>query len=452
MEIINWLLKSDVGMQLIFLGFIFFVLLYFIIQSILNRRARNEIMRNIVNAQEQLIHNASALLARELLEYTESHLVPKVQETYEQLIARDLVPTVNGAANAIVDLSRAVSDRQETGMAELADRLAELFTRTTQQLMDQQVAVIQSLHQSADHFAEKLDGVNAMVENLTAQYNDVYQKAYALNQTVSSAVESLGGHLSGLGANLEKTAFLIEKMQSNMLESSEVIQTITAAASNMHQLAAEASEALANQQQTTARQLQEAVDAMRQHTEQSAKAVLDEFNAALSSSNNVMGETVAALRDIAAGMSETAAHFSEGISAAYARFSDSVEQKLAQISDAFAQSAEQEYQKVLASAETYSANFARDLETLTQTFESHLSNLQTITRHLSNTLASFKNDVDDSSARFELGIDKTVTKALEALDSALADIVQRLVAVTASISEAADALPRAVASIKESGN
>ncbi|MDR1629269.1 MAG: hypothetical protein LBS36_03520 [Oscillospiraceae bacterium] len=486
----NEILQNNTGLLLLLLiGLLGLVLVFLVLHLARGRKAQSESLRGLLKAQEQLLGDSSALLAKQLMAFTSTQLVETVQAGYERMVAQDLLPSVNAAAAVVAELSSAVVKRQESGMAELANDLAALFTARTEHYLEQEAEVVAAMNGAAGQFAGQLAEINETAMQLSAQYGEVYQKANTISETLSSAVSGLGAHLAGLENTLEKNAGFAQSMQSCILESGAVVKSITQTVEQMQQITTKAVGSVAAQQETTAELLSDAIATMRQNTEDSAKAVLSEFGAALSANNRALadtitalrdatesmhknteeaaatvlnefsgallanngalGETVAALREVMGGMENTADRFAAGVSEAYNQFNMAVDTKVAQLSTAFSESAEQEYQKLLNSAETYATGFSRDISSLGEALESHLANLHTITHQLSNTVDSFKNDADASTHRFETGIEQLVSSALKEMDSSLAEIVGRLVAVAASIGEAADALPRAVCSIRD---
>ena len=89
----------------------------------------------------------------------------------------------------------------------------------------------------------------------------------------------------------------------------------------------------------------------------------------------------------------------------------------------------------------------QNITQLSEALQGHITNLQFITQQLNNNVTSFNETVDLSSSKFEVGMEKSISEALSQMDSSLAEIVRRLVAVTSNIQEAADALPKAVKSL-----
>lgn len=450
MERINAILQNNIGLfAFILIGLLGLVLIFLILHFARGRKAQAETLQSLLKAQERLLGETSATLANQLRTFASRELVETVQGGYERMISKDLLPSVNAAAAVVSELSSAVVNRQESGMQELADNLAALFTARTEQYLAQEAKVVASMNEAAERFSGHILQINQTAVQLSEQYSDVYNKAHAISETLSSAVTSLGGHLSGLETTLEKNAHFAESMHGCILESGEVVKSITQSVEQMQQVSAQAVDSVSVQQEATALLLRDAVSAMQQNTDEAAKAVLREFGSALSANNGALAETIVALHEIVAGLQNTADRFSTGVADAYSRFGDAVDVKTEQLSNAFAESAGQEYQRLLTSAETYATGFSRDISSLSEALESHLANLHTVTHQLSNTVDAFKNDADASTHRFESGIEQLVSSALKEMDKSLADIVGRLVSVAASIGEAADALPRAVCSIRD---
>jgi len=450
LTLINELLTNKALVPVLFLSLFVLMIVFLMIQSSINRATRTQLMKSLSQSQEKLFANAAEILARKLIEYTDVTLVEKVNANYKKLTMEELLPAVNAAAKMTAELSDAVVQRQETGMAELAEKLADLLAAKTSDYIREEHNVIANLHQSTYEFSERLTGITTAIELISSRYTNVYAQANVISETVSEAVGIMSGKFSEFSAMLDNTSRSVEAMQANMMESNKTASTLSEAAKAISKTANESAVLLATQNEKTAGLLYDAVHSMQQNTDLASKAVLSEFGSILSTTQNSMENTVETLQLIAEKINDSASQFANGIASTYESFGNSAQEKFSQLTKEVARSSELEYQRIIQSAESYSTQFTNSVTMMNDSLEGHITNLQTITRHLDNSLSSFKDDADTSSDRFALGIEKTVSDTLKEIDSALAEIVKRLISVTVSIEEAADALPKAVKAIKES--
>ena len=439
----------EVSLVLIALFFVMIFILFLILQARTNKKSREDLMKNLVKTQESLFNNTAELFASKLTEYTDGVLLEKVNAIYQNLISQDLLPSVDAAARKITELSDTVVKRQEMGMAELAETLSELLASKTRDYIKEEAAVINTLQNTTSLFSGNLSEITTTIAKLSEQYGGAYEQSNAVSVIMSKTTGLLGEKMAELGYMLEKTAQSIENMQEFILQNREVVSTLTETTATVQKLANDSSVLFGVQNEKTAALLNETVLSMKQNTELAAKEVLSEFGSTLTTANTSIENAVISLKEIAENINNSATQFALGITSTYAQFGDTVDAKLTKVTNAFSEAAASEYQKITASAENYSFNFTQGIAKLDEALDTQISNLQTIAQQLNNNVTSFKGDVDMSSSRFEVGMEKSVSAALSQIDNSLAEIVKRLITVTVNIQEAADALPKAVKSIRE---
>ena len=111
-------------------------------------------MRELVRSQEAFFTNAADQLSEKLTVYTDGALVEMVNNIYSGLLSENLLPQVNEAAKTVSMLSEAVVRRQEDGMTELADMLADLFASKTREYIRRRAETIASLQETTAAFSK----------------------------------------------------------------------------------------------------------------------------------------------------------------------------------------------------------------------------------------------------------------------------------------------------------
>ncbi len=438
------LIAEIVFVVLALIAFMFF-------QSRSNKKARTEIKKDIVVAQEELFSNAAELLAKKLMNYSETVLVDRVNGYYSTLVSKELLPTVNDAAKRIMELSETVVARQETGMKELAVMLADLLAAKTNDYIRQEAEIIKSLQTTTAVFSNELSRITGTVNELSTLYSKANEQSNAISQSVSEAANVLSDKILALSTVMDSTATSVAQMQSYINENSEIAKSLTETTAEAQRLGSEANARLAGQNEMTAQLLNDAVNKMGQNTENAAKAVLAEFSTNLNATTESISNTVTTLKDIAENINSSSVNFSSGIDNIYKDFGSDLDKNLNSVTSNISASITAEYQKIVTSAQSYSNTFTDSVSNLNASLEQQIGGLKTITDQLNHNVLSFKNDVDMSSSKFEVGMERSISSALEQMDSSLAEIVKRLVAVTVNIQEAADALPKAVKAVKDIG-
>jgi len=453
LNFLNEMLSGPVAFGLIaeiVVGFLIIIVIFIFLQSKQNKKSRENMKRDIIVTQEELFSNAAELLAKKLAEYTDRVLVEKVNNHYNQLITKDLLPTVNEATKRIAEISEQTMKTQENGMKELAVMLADLMASKTTEYIEKQGEVIFSMQNTTATFSNELTKVTSNINELSNLYTNAYEQSNAISSSVSSAATMLSDKIIELGTVMDSATQSIASMQTNINDNNEMIKSLHLANEQAQNLALQATNELSSHNEKTANMLNEAVNAMQVNTENAAKGVLSEFSTNLSETTNAISETVNTLKEISQNINSSANNFSTGISNIYNDFGENLDKNLSNVTEKINEAVSAEYQKIVTSAETYSSTFTGSINNLNVSLETHISTLQTIANQLNNNISNFKGDVDNQTDRFELGIEKTVSEALTQIDSSLAEIVKRLVTVTVNIQEAADALPKAVKAIKDS--
>lgn len=450
MDYIKSLLANEVVLiSLIITGFVIVLFIFLLIQARMNRKARENMMKDLVKTQESVFSNAAELLAGKLSAYTDSVLVDKVNSIYSNLLTQNLLPAVNDAARTVTMLSEAVVKRQEEGMIEVADVLAELFAAKTREYVQQEAGIIASLQDTTARFSNELSEITDTVQQLSLRYSNVYEQANAVAATVSEAADLLSVKVDKLGGMFDSTAQSISIMQSSMLESKDIVTAMSETTAHVQKLANESSALLAEQNERTAGLFNDAISSMQQSAELSARAVVSELSMNLGATTELISNTVTTLKEIADQINNSANQFASGISSSYNDFGSNINERLSSVTGSFSQSISEQCQKIVYSTETCSNSLTQNITQLNESLQGHITNLQFITQQLNNNVSSFNDNVDLSTNRFELGMENSISAALSQMDSSLAEIVKRLISVTANIQEAADALPKAVKSIKD---
>ena len=438
----NILANEAVILSLIFMGFIILLIVFLLVQAKMNRKARENMMKDLVKTQETIFSNASELLAEKLTVYTDSVLFERVNNLYTDLLSQNLLPAVNEASATVTKLSEAVVNRQETGMVEIADVLAELFASKTRDY-------IASLQETTESFSANLEYISTNIQQLSLRFSNVYEQANAIAVTVSESSELLSSKLGMLGEMFDSTANSFTEMNNRIAQNKESVLALSETTRNIQQLTDRSAQLLSEQNERTAGLFNDAIQSMQQSAEVSAKAVVSELSMNLGTTAELISGTVTNLADIAEKIQNSATQFASGISSSYDDFGNNINEKLGSVTQTMSDSIAEQCQKIVYSTETCSNSLAQNLTQMNDTLQGHITNLQFITQQLSNNVSSFNDGVDLSASRFEVGMEKSISSALAQMDHSLADIVKRLVAVTSSIQDAADALPKAVKSIKE---
>lgn len=333
-------------------------------------------------------------------------------------------------------------------MANLAEALTNQLAAKTRDYIRQEAIIITSLQETTAQFSKELGQVTANTQVLAASLYGTCQQASSTSVATAEAASALFDKISALTTALDGTMQAISLSQANILDNCSAAKSLGDTTLEMQKLTAESSAGLTAQNEKIAVLLSDTIQAMQHNTEEATKGVLTEFTANLGIATNSISATIDSLQAIADGIKLSAAEFARSLSNSYNTVGSSLDEKMISVTDKVSQAIAAEYDKILKSTESYSLNFSQGVSQLDSSLETHISNLQTITQQLNNNVNSFKGDVDTSSSRFELGMEKSVAEALAQMDSSLAEIVKRLVAVTANIQEAADALPKAANALK----
>lgn len=430
----------------IFAALLIFILLFLASQ---NSKSRKTLMKDLSETQRVLFERAAEMLADKLTEYTDKVLVERVDENYSKLISQELLPNVNYAADRIAELSEAVAKRQESGMAQLAEMMADQLAVKTSDYIRKEAVIVTALQDNTDAFAKELSNITQYTHELSDRYSTILVNADNVTAAVSGAMNSLNDKMVGLGNILDGTAHYMAESQTQILQNVAIVKTLIETTNKVQKIASDSALMLNSQNDKTAGLLAQAVGAMQQNTENAAKAVLFEFNTNLKTTTDLITGAVTSLKDISININNSASQFSKGLSGTYDEFGNNISNVLTGITDTLSESVSKENERIIASAENYAKGLTNSIFEFNSSLDGHITNLQTITQQLNNNVSSFKGDVDMSSSRFEIGMEKSVGAALEQMDISLAEIVKRLVSVTENIQEAADALPKAVKAISE---
>lgn len=434
------LIKNDIFVVFCIILFIAFFIVFTL--NLLNqakyfKKAREIMKKEVSETQKELFKNASEMLAKNLIEYTDKVLVERIENSYKKIMSNELLPAVNDAAKQIADLSVAVTERQEIGLAKLAEGMAVHFTSKIKDYIDQQAKVIDSMNQSSVAFSKEINKINGVSSLLVDKFQIIYDQAYSISSNSTNAINELTEKIDKLTTSLETTMSVLTTAGETIAQTSISAKELSNATTQMQKVANETTLSLNNQNEKIAKMLSDSINTMRENTEKATKSVVSDFNERLSTTTETISNSVVALKDIVKGINDSATAFVSSISTTNENSTNIISQTISS-----------ETEKLRLSAETYSTRFVNSLSTLNSTIESHLNNLQLVTNQLSNAVSSFKSDVDMSSSRFEIGIEKTVSDVLTQMDNSLSEIVKRIVLVTQNIQEAADALPKAVKAIK----
>ena len=389
-------------------------------------------------------------MAKKLAEYTDSILIERVNSYYTELVTKELFPSVNEASLKISQLSDKVIKRQEKGMAELANIIAQSLADKTKDYFLQEAETISSLKETTVAFSNELAHITATIQEFSEQNNNVYNKTSVVSASVSEAASLLSGTVAELSTVMGNIGLAMAQTKKDTTANNNMFKDLIETTAQVQKLASASSELLANQNEKTSQMLNDAVNAMQQNTEQAAKAMLSEFSINLNATNASIENAINTLKEITDNINIAATQFSAGISNSYGELGNKLDAKLGSVSEAMSETVNAEYEKIVSSAENYSKSFSQSVTKFNKTLEDHIDGLQIITQQLNNNISSFKNEAKDSSNIFEIGMEKSVGAALNQIDDSLAEIVKRLVSVTVNIQEAADALPKAIRSIKES--
>lgn len=433
---------------ILFIGVILLIVGFLLFQSRANHILRKSMRDDLSKVQGELFNTAADMLAKKLTAYTDRVLVEKVKANYDQLISQELLPSVNAAADKIAELADAVTRRQEEGISKLAEELAGQMAAKTRDYIRQEAIIITSLQDSTVQFTKQLDKITTSTEDMTAHLQEIYNRAAEVSASAAGTADSLSEKMASLTTVLDNTLAAVQRTQESVQDSCSAAKNLGDTTLEMQRLAGETSSSLTHQNEKIARLLADTISTMRENTEQATKMVLKDFGSQLNYATTSITDTIASLQSIADGIRLSATQFADSLAGSYNTISSSLEEKIVGVTDKVSATVADEYEKIRRSAEAYSSDFSQGLQELHSSLEGHISNLQTVTQQLNNNVSSFKNDVDTSSSRFELGMEKSVSEALSQMDTSLAEIVQRLVTVTNSIQEAADALPKAVKAIK----
>ena len=448
MEFIKNLLSNDLILFILILaGFVILFFVFLLIQARIIRKAQEKVMRELVRSQEAFFTNAADQLSEKLTVYTDGALVEKVNNIYSGLLSENLLPQVNEAAKTVSMLSEAVVRRQEDGMTELADMLADLFASKTREYIRQETETIASLQETTAAFSKNLSEMSENINQLSFRFGNVYDQTTAVAATVSEAGEILAEKVGALGAMFDSAAGSFAAIQSQISENKDTVLALSETTERVQQLAERSAFLLADQNERTAGLFNDAISSMQQSAELSAKTVASELSMNLGTTAELINNTVANLSEIAQSINRSAEKFASGISTSYNDFGNQINERLAGVTQSLSDSISDQCQKIAQSTETCSNVFVQNITQLSEALQGHITNLQFITQQLNNNVTSFNETVDLSSSKFEVGMEKSISEALSQMDSSLAEIVRRLVAVTSNIQEAADALPKAVKSL-----
>ena len=450
MEALKLFFFSDMFLTAVIIaGVILILFIFLLIQERMNQKARENLMKDLVETQETIFNNAAVLLSNKLTNYTDTVLLEKVNSIYTKLLSENLFPAVNEASIKMTELNESVVMRQEEGLVQIADVLAELFAAKTREYIEQEAVIISSLQESTSMFSKELSNITNIVNELSQRYSNVYEQANEIATTVSSASELLSTKVEKMGDMFDGTAQSIAIMQSSVLESKDIVNAMSQTTAQVQQLSNEAASLLSEQNEKTANLLTDAINTMQQSAQLSAKSVVSDLGDHLSTTTDLMSSTVTTLRDIVEQIYSSANQFSEGLSSSYTNFGDNISERLSEVTASFSESITQQCLKVSNSTEACSDNISQNLLQLNEVLQGNISNLQLVTQQLNDNISSLSKGVDTYASKFETGMGNSVSAALGQMDNSLAEIVKRLVKVTSNIQEAADALPKAVKSLKD---
>lgn len=425
------------------------IVVFLLIQAWMNHRARIRMQRDLTRAQEALFARSAQELAVRLTEYTDQTLLKKVDESYSTLISKELLPGVNQAAQTMAELSAAVVARQEQGMTELAKQLSTVFTEELRRYVRDEAQLISEVRSTSADFADKLTAAAVSVEQTAARYADVFQKTSTVQYALLETFKAFGQQIVDLTGLLGKATDAFGQIHTALSDSTQLAAGLGETVEQMRASSQESAFLLATQNEKVATLLNDAVSAMQANTENSAKAILDEFGRQLADSTASIKNFMETFHNMNESMRATAEEFTSGIIRVSERMETAAGTSYQKFTETLSETATKEYERFASSAEAYSGQILGDIVRLSETLDGHISNLQIVTQQLGNSVSSFHGDVSTSTAKFEMGMEKTIEAALEQLDHSLAEIIKRLVSVTANIEEAAGALPRAVRSITQ---
>lgn len=433
----------------VFGGFLVLFLLFAILSGRANKRICENMKKGLVLTQEQMFSNAASLLADKLVEYTDGLLLDRVNQNYVRLVSEDLLPSVNSAAEKITELAEQVTRRQEQGMEVLAEHFAGMLASKTEQYIQMEFQVVDSLRQSAGNFSAELSHAVSAVRELGSLQDTALEQVKAVSDAAGQAAVTLSGQIGLLGAAMEGTRQSVDEIHSLVEQNGRLAASMTSAAAQVQQTAEDSARLLAEQNQITAQNLRDASGSIQENTSLAAKAVLEEFTAGIAGTTSSITDSVAALKQISEEIHSSATRFSESLAGSYQGLGDNLDQTLERVGAALNDTVSSQYQKMVLGAEHYSESFLRSMATLQSDLDAHIANLQSATGQLNHNMALFKEETGASTHRFETGMEEAVSAALGQLDASLAEIVSRLAAVTASIQEAAAALPGALQAIRK---
>jgi len=424
-----------------------FLVLFFIfisIQSRSSRRLLEEMKQSLVETQKQALSSVSELLSERLIEYADTTLLERVSKCYEQLVDRELLPSVNDAARKVAELAEAVSEHEKTGLKLLADELASLFAERLDQYVEYQQKAVSDLKDNTVFFSQELARITATLNTLSNMFSNALSQINSSFEAVSQTSEQLGDKVLEFGQIMDASSRSLADMQSLIAEQVQLASQLTETVRQTRQDADAAAGLLEAQSEKTAEMLREAVQAMQQNSEDAAQKLFERLLSTLSESSGVITDSVSRLTEIALSIEKASYSFSEGLSSVYKAFGSELNDNLSRISKSIVDVVNAEYHKIAAGAEGFSAMFQESLGNLRSEIDTHVQQLTLITQELSRTVSMLKDDMHSSASRFELGMEKSISAALEQMDASLADILSRLVSVTVNIQQAADALPAAL--------
>lgn len=428
----------------VFLVFLVVFFIFAVNQSRANRRFLEEMKQSLGETQEQALSAASKLLSERLAEYADTTLLERVNRSYEQLINRELLPSVNDAARKVAELAEAVSEHEKTGLRLLADDLASLFAQRLDQYIEDQQRVVLDLKENTVSFSQELLRITATLNTLSGMFNNVFAQTNAAFEAVSQTSEQLGDKILEFGRILDESSHSLADMQSLVGEHTLLVSQLTETVRQTRRDADAAAGLLEAQSEKTAGLLRETVQAMQQNSEDAAQKLFERLLSALEESSGIITDSVSRLTDIALSIEKASYSFSEGLSSVYKAFGSELNENLSHISRSIVDVVNAEYQKIATGAEGFSAMFQESLDNMRAELDTHIQQLTLITQELSRTVSLLRDDMHTSADRFELGMEKSIRAALEQMDASLVDILSRLVSVTVNIQQAADALPAAL--------
>ncbi len=356
--------------------------------------------------------------------------------------------SLGNAVNIITNLSEQVINRQENGMSQLVDMFAEMLYSKTNDIVEENSKAVLSLQRAVSQLATKIITISGDIEKLSNNYKNLSEQTNNTSLSFSETSAVLDRRITELYEILDKTATTAEKLQNSVLKNGEVAKIMTEVTAEFGKSANEYSVLLLSQNEKAADMLDMTVRSIQNNTEEYSKTMMSHFETIYENQTQSMIKSVSIIKALSENIKLTAEQFSQGMALAFDKlnsvFNESIESVL--------QTSDHVNKKLSDHAENYFNNLSNNVNKLNDTIDSNVKNLEVVTRQLDSSISGFKEDAVSSSNLFESNIEKTVSSILKELDNSLADIIGRIVSVTQSISEAADALPKAVKTIKNQNN